>query len=618
MGAVDKPAWHARWRRWALAGLFACVFPAVASAMPDSVRLGGARVQVLEDPGGRMGLEQVRRADARFRPLRHRNAIFGYTRSAWWLRVALAPEESGAGVLGVEYPLLDRVDLWVLDDGALRRHAAAGQALAFAQRDYASGYPAFALPADRGGQRVLYLRVQGRGALRVPLALHTARGFVDTEHAGQLLLGVVYGMLGALLVYNLFLYVSLRDRNHLRYVLYAGAVGLLLFSLDGFAFQFLWPRHPGWNEPLLRVAIALFVLTMVQFSRRFLGLAQVAPRSSRALGALLLAQVLALALGLPGWVDDRALAHIQDLLVLAATVAVLAAALLCARRGRRHARTFLLAWFAALAGASGYALMLAGVLPHNLVSAHGVQLGAGAEMLLLSFALAQRIRAQYRRHLEMLTEARDTFERRVEERTRELNLAMARLADTNRSLRDSSARDALTGIYNRRYFEQALDVAWEEARAHRKPLSLLLIDLDRFKPVNDLHGHLAGDACLREVAACLRQALAAQPDALVARYGGDEFAALCPGLDMLRAGVLAERLLAAVDGARIAPEGCEPVGASIGVAACTPATGEAVHDLIAAADEALYRAKREGGGRHRVTVRPLPGTRTDESTKLRS
>lgn len=162
-----------------------------------------------------------------------------------------------------------------------------------------------------------------------------------------------------------------------------------------------------------------------------------------------------------------------------------------------------------------------------------------------------------------------------------------------------SRSDALTGLMNRRRFDERLAEEWERAARRGAPLSALMLDVDRFKLFNDRFGHPAGDAVLREVAAALLRTL--RDVDVVARYGGEEFVALLPETDLAGAAISAERIRTAIAAARVeAPGTAEPlaVTASIGAAANAGAADSSA--LLAAADAALYRAK--GEGRNRVVT----------------
>lgn len=172
-------------------------------------------------------------------------------------------------------------------------------------------------------------------------------------------------------------------------------------------------------------------------------------------------------------------------------------------------------------------------------------------------------------------------------------------------------RDELTGIGNRRLLLERL--AAEQAQRKRKPLALLMFDLDNFKAINDDHGHAAGDACLRRVAELASAHL--RPGDLLTRLGGDEFCALLPGTDVKEAAGIAARLVAAcremnVDWA----SGTISLSLSIGVAEASPANPQSGVDLMEAADQALYTVKRQGRDGYAVAARLHPRKEADVSS----
>ena len=174
------------------------------------------------------------------------------------------------------------------------------------------------------------------------------------------------------------------------------------------------------------------------------------------------------------------------------------------------------------------------------------------------------------------------------------------LRDANARLKQLSLLDALTGVANRRQFDQTLELEWNRAQRTGRPLSLLILDVDCFKALNDRYGHQVGDECLSRIAAALQDSLRRAGE-LVARYGGEEFAAILPGVEASGAVQLAESMRQAVLSLEIENQDSlahRYVTASIGVATQNPQRGTLPAELITAADNALYRAKRNG--RHRV------------------
>ena len=175
-----------------------------------------------------------------------------------------------------------------------------------------------------------------------------------------------------------------------------------------------------------------------------------------------------------------------------------------------------------------------------------------------------------------------------------LRLAKQELEAANSKLDRLASRDQLTGIANRRAFEEAVVREWKRCTREGKEISLIMVDVDHFKSYNDLRGHQAGDDCLRRVATIL-DGLVARPADLVARYGGEEFVVLLPDTGRRGAVQLANQMCGAVESHQI-PHGrsptCEFVTISLGVGVATPRSRAGLKDLVLSADRCLYSARR--------------------------
>jgi diguanylate cyclase (GGDEF)-like protein/PAS domain S-box-containing protein len=197
----------------------------------------------------------------------------------------------------------------------------------------------------------------------------------------------------------------------------------------------------------------------------------------------------------------------------------------------------------------------------------------------------------------LLLSARDISERKQAEEI--LRQTLAQLEGANRELQRISQQDGLTGIANRRYFDESLALEWQRGLRSGQMLSLIIADVDHFKDYNDHYGHQAGDECLKKIAAALNGQLS-RPADLVARYGGEEFVVLLPDTSPNGARHMAERMRAAVESLAIPHEKSEVaphVTLSLGTATIKPVPGTPPESLIAAADKALYQAKSLGRNR---------------------
>jgi diguanylate cyclase len=539
--------------------------------------------------------------DGRFQRVGRWPPTFGFADGVHWfaldLRNADHPDESWLYV--VEYALLDHLDLHLRYDDGRDQRFVSGDRAPYAARSVDHRHFNFALKLPRGqGVRTL-LRVQTESSVQVPIAIYSDHAFLETHQRSQLGLGVYYGVLIGLLLYNLLIFVSVRDRSYPYYVGYVALFGLGLACLNGVSYQILWPTWPLWDDAVLLLAIGGSLTCMVLFTNSFLELPTRQPGLARIFRAA--AWTLAAITLTSPFVTYRHAILLETASVFVLAILMIGAGFSAWRQGYRPAFYFLLAWSFMVAGIVVYASVSFGVLPKNFVTEYGIQFGSSIEMILLSLGLAYRFKLLREQNLQLQLEATERLEIRVAERTNELNRAMGELRTANRRLHEFSLRDGLTGVHNRRYLDETLAHAVSQSRERKAPIALLMIDIDHFKRINDTHGHLAGDDCLRAVAEVLRRHVR-EGDDFVARYGGEEFVVLLPGATRDDAARRAEILRKEVEGLRIDGHG-ETIllTISLGLAAMD---GNDLHSgpdkLIRAADAALYKAKRDG--RNRLVV----------------
>ncbi|MBI1842158.1 MAG: diguanylate cyclase [Verrucomicrobia bacterium] len=181
----------------------------------------------------------------------------------------------------------------------------------------------------------------------------------------------------------------------------------------------------------------------------------------------------------------------------------------------------------------------------------------------------------------------------------QLRFLQKKLEASNAVLRQLSTHDGLTGLSNRRHFDEVFDREWRRCLRSGKEMSLVMIDIDGFKLFNDHYGHQGGDDCLRMVGQAIQKGMLRGGD-LAARYGGEEFAVVLPETDLEGAAAVAERLRARVEDLHMAHEKspcADHVTISIGVASCLPSLKNSLETLASEADRALYQAKRSGRNR---------------------
>jgi len=508
-------------------------------------------VQVFEDPGGQLGFDEVRESGV-FAPAPEIGTNFGFTRSTWWVRFTLA--NRGADDRHVlfreNYPLIDHLDLWVEQGDGSWRHVATGDRTPFSTREFAHRDFIFDLAVPRESEREIYLRAYSDGPVDLSLSVNGSHALISALSVEQIAYGVYYGGFIVLVLYNFFIFLIVRDRAFIHYLLYAASYGLYFSIHNGLAFQFLWPNSPDWGNQALLVMLSLALVFGMQFTRTFLDTAGFA----RLLDRLAIAtQVFAVAGLIASFFLPYAVLILPiAILTVIVTALIMTLGVLGLIKGYRPARYFMIAWGMLLIGVLAYMLKVFGVLPHNLLTQNGFQVGSLVEMVLLSLALASRVR----------------------------------------ELQHQSRTDTLTRMPNRRYFDEVVAAEFERSRRGNGALALLIVDIDHFKQFNDQYGHSRGDEVLRQVAEALGNGVRRGDH--VCRFGGEEFALILPGTDGADAAEVAESLRSTVASTTTSDA---PVTVSIGVASTRDHAFDSIDDLFKAADSALYRAKREGRNR---------------------
>jgi diguanylate cyclase (GGDEF)-like protein len=565
---------------------------------PDSTKLSLApHASFYHDLSGNDDLAAANRhlKQGQFQPLPGGDGTtFGFQDGAHWFHAVVDNQGNAEDkwLLVQEYALSDRIDVYVQYADGRVVHQAGGDHLPFDKRNIRYRQPNFWLDLPPGQSVDLLVRVQSESSMQVPLTLYAPDAFIEQSRDAQFAIGLYYGILLALFTYNLVLWLTLRDASYFWYLFHITAFGLVLFTLNGLGFEYLWPRSAWLADHMVPLSICLALIGMQQFARIFLELKQRWRFGDRvALGIIVFFVVLGIA---ATQLPYRTVVPLASAAVFPSICWILVETVVVLRRGYKPAKLFLLAWFLFLLGTGMFSAIAFDLLPKNFVTEYGVQIGSALEMLLLSVALGYRYAALRNENERIVREARDQLEHKVEMRTAELRSALGQLEDAHHRLSESSRHDGLTDLYNRTHFREAFEHLLSEARNSRHPISLLMIDLDHFKKINDTYGHLVGDDCLRCTSNTMAEVLAPY-NALLARFGGEEFIAALPGMDLEQASAVAEELRRSLHRKPSRSGDLEiQVSASIGVHSVDIAARNSIESALQVADQALYAAKAEG------------------------
>jgi diguanylate cyclase (GGDEF)-like protein len=563
----------------------------------------------LEDKHHRLGIAEISSPSGlqQFRSIDRvgGDANWGYSDDAIWLAlpVAVPPGSPAEWLMEVGFSSLDRVEVYLpRPDGGFDM-LMAGDLQPFSDRPFPHRNLVFPIRVNPGSSETIFLKVVSQGSVTVPVRLWQQEALHREDQSVYAKLFLYFGSLLALGIYNLLLYFSTRDKIFIAYVAFVSAMAVSQMSLNGVGNQFLWPDWPQWGNVAYATGTAATGLFGALFSRIFLDTRTHFPVIDRLL--LLMAWVFACGVILPPW-DYRFAGILITISGFAFSILATASGFYCLRHGHPGARLFLMAWLTLLAGVAIQSLRNFGWIPTNALTLHAMQIGSALEILLLSFALADRINIMRQEKelakeealkakqeiVDALRQSEHKLERRVKERTHSIEEAHLKLLEKEAQLEHIALHDPLTGLANRLLLDETLSRAISRAQRDKATFALMGIDLDYFKEVNDHLGHAAGDQLLQIIAERIRSVIRATDTA--ARIGGDEFVIVLEQLrsvdDTFR---VADKLIAAISEPVELSNGTGNVSASLGIA-YYPQHGKNAFQLLKAADTAMYAAKNAG------------------------
>src|SRR5471030_6006 len=376
----------------------------------------GRTMQVYEDAGGQATIADVRAQAAAGNFKTHDKATLnaGYSHSVFWLKIDLQyrptnPDAQRTWLLELAYPPLDHLDLYLPDaTGVYQLIRRTGDQLPFDSREIRQNNYLFSLDFKREQAQTAYLRLQSEGSIQAPVTLWSSTAYLEEQPLRLYVLGLIYGVLLGMVVYNLFIFLSVRDTSYLYYIFYIASFGFYQLSVNGAAVEYFWPNNPWWANAATPFFIGCAGLFGSQFARSFLQTAQ----HSRWLDRLLLGLIAfgAVVVWLSLMTSYALALRLATTLALLFTVVIFAAGIFAWVRGLRVARYFIIAWSAFLLGGVINTLMVLGYLPNTFLTMYASQIGSAIEVALLSLALADRINAMREQQAQTLFDAGQKLE----------------------------------------------------------------------------------------------------------------------------------------------------------------------------------------------------------------
>ena len=530
-----------------------------------------------------------------------------------------SPDKIISHILALDNPLLDKITIYHLVDNSLINTTIMGDVFPYSERPFLSNIFLYPFKITMDETHTFYLHIQTEGNAAVPLNLWSSNDLAKIAESTAVEHGFQLGILAAIGVFSLFIAFASGSFSYSYYSGYVLSMTLLVATINGFAFRYLWPDWPVLQQIMVPFLLPVVMAFALMFTEKILQLKYL---NRRMLVICRYSAVYILCVGLasPFMHYGNAL-YIEIISVAVLSLVLMIFAIIQAINGHKLARMYTIGWMSMLTGTCISSLLYLNVIELNVKPQIPVMLGLTFEIIFMSLVLAirynderkskiriqqealkqaQKIRSAREEALKAEAESNEKLEQMVQERTLELEITLRELHDVNQKLTEQSTIDSLTGVKNRSAFDKRLIAESRISRRQETPIALLMLDIDRFKSINDQHGHLAGDQALRTIAQTLQQNLK-RPTDFISRFGGEEFAIILPNTAAEGAIQVAESIREAIAAIRFEWEGkLIPLSISIGVSVDIITHEQHGTELLEQADKALYQAKN--GGRNQVRL----------------
>ncbi len=542
---------------------------------------------------------------------------YGLVNRNYWLHLTVqVPSKfstSDGLYLEIANPIIDYLEVYLFKGGQSRKYLA-GNIVETSKRPIETPIFYFPLPNNESQTLEIYIQYRDEAASALPLAITNSKESLETVSNHGILIGVVLGLIisllmGALIVYNY------EKTSFIQY--YIGLVifgALSVLNSEGVSSIYIWPSFP-WLQNLISPIILLLTLwCSIQLTRclitKLLANYYIIENIFLWLSRSVLIITLVL-FALPSFI-----AIITSIIIVCISLIIILSTLtILTVKSKTVPILLLVTWATFIVSFAIKAVHLSGILPLHLDLLTSATFVYCLQFLLWgALILNQFIKdkeesiVNANNVIEELTEKSAAaealiltseqeqldMEALVGDRTFELNVTLRELQETNKKLQEQATNDALTGVKNRKFFDERLKAEYRLSRRQHTPISLLILDADKFKLVNDNHGHLAGDKVLIDISKIASKALK-RPNDYVCRFGGEEFAILLSNTDEKGAVKIAELIRNNIGDKLIKTDNVElKVTVSVGVSTLMIDHTTSDSQLFDQADKALYFAKESG------------------------
>jgi len=416
----------------------------------------GNQVLIYQDSSCQKTFKDILTGNLPFKKNTQEVPNLGITEMTHWVKFSVHNKSNSEKLLlEYSYPIIDEIELYSLEENGEVNIEKVGEKYRFKSRSYSYPNYIFDLDIQKNTEKTFFIKIRSNEQIMLPLKIGKPNEVISSNSTGSILFGLYAGIIMVMFLYNLFIFISIKDKSYFYYVLHTIIVGLTQASFLGYTSQYLWPENTWLAEKSTTILTCLVSIVGIEFMRSFINVKKHTPVLNKIFYAFTVSYFIIITLNLLNY-DIFAYKIMQTVQSLVSII-ILITSITIVRKGSRAAKFYLFAWSVLFIGILIFFLKDFGILPYNNITVYTMPIGSAVEVILLSFALADRInimRAEkeksQQKTLEVLQENEKIIreqniilEQKVEERTTELNQTLSNLKDTQAQLVDAEKMSSL-------------------------------------------------------------------------------------------------------------------------------------------------------------------------------
>ncbi|WP_320035678.1 diguanylate cyclase [Halarcobacter sp.] len=547
----------------------------------NETKIDNFNVLVYEDKNSKLTLDEITKID-NFKTVNN-HISNGFTNSTYWYKFKIKNQsnEDIKRYIKMSENILDKVDLYLLtEDNKLIKHKKSGPGYFIDGQKNKLERAHLEFTIEKDESITIYIKTSSLYPMFNSFHIYDKTQLESFEYNYTTVYAFLIGSLLSLALYNLMIFFYTKDTTYLFYVLYSICLISWQTSMSGiFPFDIFFSKESYY---LIGTAIPLLIVFLSLFTNSLLDIKQQSKKYYNIINAIAIFYFILALWSIFNFKPAITLMNATASLVLPFLLYI---GFLSYKKGNRIAIFYLFAQGFFLSLATLFSLSSFGFLEYNHLSRHGIMVGSFLEMILFSLALAYKIKLLEEEKLIIIQKAKNSLELRVQERTKELE-------ESKKKLEILANKDHLSDLYNRRPLFEISNKLISLAKRDNSDISVLLFDIDKFKVINDIYGHKAGDEVIKSFAKLLKRDRRSSD--IVARVGGEEFVILQPATKKEDAYKVAQEIRKKVENLEvISDDKTIKFTVSCGVDSLIKEDTR-LDELIARADKKLYEAKNTG------------------------